>query len=104
MNNNTMELNLNEMEQASGGTFNDNKYKDSEYANVGIRIVSHLIARNEFWWNGQDIGHDQANMVVQFCRSVGRQPLSLEEAIDFIKKPYLYGNDGGCNLLHLTGG
>ena len=90
MKTNMMELTMNEMEQVSGGTFNDNKYKDSEYANVGIRIVPHLIARNEFWYNGQDIGHDQANMVVQFFRTIGRQPVSLEEAIDFIKKPYLY--------------
>ena len=90
MKTNMMELTMNGMEQVSGGTFTDNEYEDSEYANVGIRIVSHLIARNEFWYKGQDIGHDQANMVVQFYRTIGRQPRSLEEAIDFTKKPYLY--------------
>ena len=90
MKTNMTETTMNEMEQLSGGTFNDNKYNDSEYANVGIRIVSHLIARNEFWYKGQDIGHDQANMIVQFFQTIGRQPVSLEEAIDFTKKPHLY--------------
>ena len=41
MNPNAKELNINEMEQVSGGTFDDNKYKDAEYEAVGIRIVSH---------------------------------------------------------------
>ncbi len=47
------ELKKEDLEQASGGTFTDNSYSDSEYASAGIRVVSHLIACNEFWWNGQ---------------------------------------------------
>lgn len=93
------ELKQEDLEQASGGTFNDNRYSDSEYASVGISVVSHLIARNEFWWNGQDIGHDNANMVVRFCKENGRQPSSLKEAFDYylenIQKP-------GCDLFHMA--
>ena len=91
------ELKKEDLEQASGGTFTDNSYSDSEYASAGIRVVSHFIACNEFWWNGQDIGHDKANMVVRFCREKGRQPSSLKEAYDY----YLEKNaqQRGCNLV-----
>ena len=74
MNSNAKELNINEMEQVSGGTFDDNKYKDAEYEAVGIKIVSHWLAPNEFWWKGKNIGHTKANAVVLFNRHNGRQP------------------------------
>ncbi len=98
-----MKLNMNEMEQASGGTFNDNAYKDHEYANAGIRIVSHLIARNEFWWNGQDIGHDGANAVVYFCQNNnGRQPASVEEATAFKREAHKNFLEKGFEIRNLV--
>ena len=84
MNTNTMELNQEEMEKASAGTIGGNVYEDHEYVNVGINCVHNLIFRDEFWWNGKDIGHDDANAVVYFCRNNnGRQPASVEEATAF---------------------
>ena len=100
MNTSTMELNINEMEHASGGTFDDNLYLDSEYASVGISIVSHWIVPNEFWWKGQDIGHDKANQVVMFSRKNGRQPSSFDELLDFGKAEA--NTNHGCDLMHLA--
>ena len=97
------ELTMNQMEQVNGGTFNDNKYKDLEYANAGIRCVSHLIACNEFWWNGNDIGHDNANAVVFFSKNNGgRQPASLEEALCFKEDNTEKPSNHGCDLFRLA--
>lgn len=103
MNTNTTELNLNELEQASGGTIGDNRYSDSEYASVGISIVSHWIIPNEFWWKGQDLGHDKANLVVRFSRQYGRQPSSFDELRDFDRELEKEQNTNrGCNLERLA--
>ena len=74
------ELNQEEMENVAGGTFNDNKYSDSEYESVGITVVKHTIARDEFWWKGTNIYHGNANRVVEFYKKTGRIPDSVEEA------------------------
>ena len=102
MRTNCKELSAEELEQVSAGTFDHNKYRDCDYANAGIGYVYHLIARNEFWWNGSNIGHDNANAVVFFCQANGgRQPASLEEAIRF-KNDHPVDGHGGCDLLHLA--
>ena len=80
-----------------------NYYWQHEYEEVGIKVVTHFIARDEFWWNGSSIGYDNANAVVMFCRkNGGRQPASLEEALcsncDQTAKP----KNHGCDLICLA--
>ena len=93
------DLKQEELEQASGGTIGSNSYKDHEYAAVGIECVHHLIARDEFFWRGEDIGHECANAVLDYCRHHnGQQPASVKEALDWrIQK-----SSGELDLLHLV--
>ncbi len=103
MTTNCRELSVEELEQVSAGTFDRNKYEDNEYANAGIKYVYHILAKNEFWWNGSDIGHNNANAVVFFCQANGgRQPASLEEAIRFKEDHTKRPDNHGCDLLHLA--
>ena len=102
MTTNCRELSVEELEQVSAGTFDHNKYRDCDYANAGIGYVYHLIARNEFWWNGTNIGHDNANAVVFFCQYHGGQPASLEEALRFKQDHTVKPENHGCDLLHLA--
>ena len=97
------ELNQEEMEQAAGGTFWFNNYSKSEYNNVGIEVVSHFIDKDEFWWKGENIGHENANAVVYFQQTTQQQPSSLKEALDYYNrsKPKSPGGPGGCDLVHL---
>ena len=96
-------LSREEMEQAAGGTFNENRYTVLEYADAGIRVVTHFIARDEFWWNGSDIGYDNANAVVSFCRNNGgRQPASLEEALRSGCGQTAGPKNHGCDLVRLA--
>ena len=91
----TKELNQEEMEQTAGGTFNANHYTDSEYASVGIKVVKNTILWDEFWWNGSDIGHNDANWVMKFYKETGRIPNSVKEAYDRF-------HPNGCDLVHLA--
>ena len=86
------ELTVEELEQVSGGTFWPNSYHKNEYADAGIRVVDHFFACDEFWWNGKDIGHEDANAVVYFYQQKGRVPESVEEAHTI--HPYTYVNGG----------
>ena len=95
-------LSQEEAEQVAGGTFDDNKYKDHEYAYAEIKVVPHFFAKNEFWWNGTNIGHDNANAVVFFCQYHGGQPASLEEALRFKQDHTVKPENHGCDLLHLA--
>ena len=58
------ELNLNELEKVNGGTFTLNYYWQNEYEEAGIKVVTHFIEKDEFWWNGENIGEKGANSVV----------------------------------------
>ena len=80
MNTDRMEVPMEALEQVTGGTFWPNAYKKSEYAEVGINVVDHFIDRDEFWWNGKDIGCKDADAVVYFYQQNGRVPESVEEA------------------------
>ena len=40
-------LSQEEAEQVAGGTFDDNKYKDHEYAYAEIKVVPHFFAKND---------------------------------------------------------
>ena len=73
------ELNQEEMERTAGGTFNKNAYSDSVYASFGIKVVKNTILWDEFWWKGQDIGHRNANLVVEYCRINGHEPDSIKD-------------------------
>ncbi len=95
-------LSLEEAEQMAGGTFDSNDYKDREYAYAGIKVVTHFFAKDEFWWNGTNIGHDNANAVVFFCQNHGGQPASLEEALRFKNDHPAEPAHHGCDLLHLA--
>lgn len=69
-----------------------NTYKESEYASCGITVINHIIAFDEFWWNGEDIGSTDANQVVYFFKQKGRVPESIKEAYTVTKFVY---TDGG---------
>ena len=60
------------------------------------------VAKNEFWWNGTNIGHDNANAVVFVCQNHGGQPASLEEALRFKQDHTVKPENHGCDLLHLA--
>ena len=87
-----MEITAEELEQVTGGNFWPNVYSESEYASVGITVVNHIIAFDEFWWKGKDIGSSDANAVVNFYKEKGRVPESVEEAHTVVK---YYHTDGG---------
>ena len=78
-----MELNQRDLEKAVGGTFTYNHYWQHEYEEVGIKVVTHFIAKDEFWWKGENIGEKGASSVVYFTREKGYAPSSLEESIPF---------------------
>ena len=43
-----VELNQKDLEEVSGGTFTLNYYWKSEYEEAGIKVVTHLIEKDEF--------------------------------------------------------
>ena len=98
----TKELNGEEMEQASGGTFDRDQYKQSQYEAAGMTYVYHTIAPNEFWWNGTNIGHACANLVVEYFQDHGRQPASLDEARSYARQKR-ESEHHGCDLIHGPG-
>ena len=65
---------------------------ESEYASCGITVVNHIIAFDEFWWNGEDIGSNDADQVVYYFKKTGRVPESIEEAYTITLFRY---TDGG---------
>ncbi len=87
-----MELTAEELKQVVGGNFFPNAYSESEYASVGITVVTHIFAFDEFWWKGKDIGSGDADAVVNFYQKTGRVPKSVEEACSILK--YNYTNEG----------
>ena len=80
---NNAELNQEDLEKASGGTFTLNYYWKQEYEEAGIKVVTHLIEKDEFWWKGENIGEKAANSVVFFTAVKGRAPSSLAESLPF---------------------
>ena len=83
MDNGNGELVPEELEKAVGGTFTLNYCWKSEYEAAGIRVVTHFLEKDEFWWNGKNIGEKAANSVVFFNAVKGRAPGSLEESMPF---------------------
>ena len=81
--NNKVKLMLADLEKVVGGTFTLNYYWRQEYEEAGIKVVTHFIAKDEFWWNGENIGEKGANSVVYFTAVKGRAPSSLEESLPF---------------------
>ena len=75
------ELNLKELEQAAGGTFTLNYYWQHEYEAAGVKVVTHFIQKDEFWWKGRDIGEKAANSVVYYTALKGTAPSSLDESM-----------------------
>ena len=78
-----VELNQKDLEEVSGGTFTLNYYWKSEYEEAGIKVVTHFIDKDEFWWKGENIGEKAANSVVYFTAVKGRAPSSLAESLLF---------------------
>ena len=83
MDTNMMELVPEDLEAAAGGTFTLNYYWRNEYESAGIRVVTHFIEKDEFWWKGENIGEKGANSVVFFTAVKGYAPASLEESMPF---------------------
>ena len=80
---NNAKLDQEDLENATGGTFTLNYYWKSEYEEAGIKVVTHLIEKDEFWWKGENIGEKAANSVVYFTAVKGRAPSSLAESLPF---------------------
>ena len=80
---NMTELLPEKLEEAVGGTFTLNYYWQHEYEEAGIKVVTHFIAKDEFWWKGENIGEKGANSVIYFTAVKGHAPSSLEESIPF---------------------
>ena len=80
---NKMELKPEDLEKVVGGTFTLNYYWQHEYESAGIRVVTHFIDKDEFWWKGENIGEKGANSVVFFTAVKGYAPNSLEESLPF---------------------
>ena len=72
-----------ELEQVAGGTFTPNRYGIKNYKRAHIKVVKHFFAKNEFWWKGQDIGHDNANAITFFYNKTRKHAETLEEALQF---------------------
>ena len=65
-----LELNQEEMAQASGGTFTPNTYRKSGYQSVGISTSYHFFDKDEFKFMGKSISYDQANNMVKMANRV----------------------------------
>lgn len=79
----TKKLKINELEQISGGNFFPNVYSDIEYASIGIKVVHHTFDFDDFWWQGENLPWFRANQIMDFAKDNGRQPYTLDEAIDY---------------------
>ena len=75
---NIAELDQKDLEKVTGGTFTLNYYWRSEYEDAGIKVVTHFIDKDEFWWNGENIGEKGANSVVFFTAVKGHAPVRLK--------------------------
>ncbi len=56
------ELNRQDLEKAVGGTFTLNYYRQHEYEEAGIKVATHFIAKDEFWWKGENIGEKKREL------------------------------------------
>ena len=72
-----------ELDEVSGGTFTPNRYGKKSYKRANIKVVTHFFEANEFWWKGQNIGHDNANALVFFHYKNRRRAKTLEEALRY---------------------
>ena len=79
-------LNTEELDQVAGGTFTPNVYSVEEYKTAGITCVTHAIEKDEFVWNGNNIGHYNANAVTLFHKINGHEPTTVDEAVAFREK------------------
>ena len=86
METNTVEMRQEDLEKATGGTFVPNRYTESEYASAGIKCVTHLIEKDEFWWRGENIGEQNANTIMYYTQHKGYAPDSLQEAVSYKKR------------------
>ncbi len=91
MENNRTEMKPEDLEQAAGGTFNPNKFTAGEYARAGIKVVTHLLAKDEFWWKGENIGEVGANTVMYFFEKTGKEPATLEQATLYMRRYLIRG-------------
>lgn len=62
------ELNREETELVTAGTFTPNTYRKSGYQSVGISTSYHFFDKDEFMFMGRSITCDQANSIVKMAR------------------------------------
>ena len=74
-----------ELEQVAGGTFTPNDFTKDTYEVCGIKVVEHFFAKDEFWYKGKNIGHNDANAVVTYVAAHQKQPENLEQARAYYK-------------------
>ena len=66
----TVELTLEEMTRAAGGTFTSNTYSKSTYQSVGISTSYGFFDKDEFMFMGRTISYQQANEIVALAQRV----------------------------------
>ena len=80
------ELTMEQMEAVVGGTFTPNLYSVHTYKDAGIKVVRHFIDKDEFWWNGENIGHYNANAVTYYKLAFGYVPATVDDAVRYYEK------------------
>ena len=69
-----------QLEQIAGGTFTPNEFDYDVYDACGIKVIGHILKKDEFWYKGKDIGHNDANAVVAYVAKYQKHPENLEQA------------------------
>ena len=66
----TNELNIEELNKVSGGTFTPNTYGKGTYHSVGISTRYNFFDEDEFKMMGRTLTYDEANDIVRIAKSV----------------------------------
>ncbi len=82
------QLNDDELDAVSGGTFIPHEFLDVYYERAGIKIVNHFWKKDEFWYNGKNIGHEKATAVALYFHHNKKFPNSVEQAVSWRKNCY----------------
>ena len=75
-----------QLDGVAGGTFWPNKLHRKTYEAAGIKVVDNFFYKDEFWYKGENIGHDKATAVALFYENNKTHPSSIEEALKWEKE------------------
>ena len=77
-----------ELDGVAGGTFTPNKLSRVTYEVAGIKIVDHFFAKDEFWYKGENIGHDKATAVGLYFKYNKKLPETADDAVHWYENDY----------------